>query len=504
MPSVFRFRFYRYLHFYVCGFFPVLFVAAPVVHKGDSVTVEATLSTSDPNENGEGEPLILQSSGGFSATISNYEQTRSFSSVATVDGETVTSFIGGYDGDETSSVNINVNQKRRFTDAQKAALAKASADLNTDAAALSVVAATCLFLPDPSVTKVCAFGGGLSAGAVWVLSGILNQLALDPADPNYTAIASPLFPALEMLVAQQGITQAEADAFNALLLNQERAIGYGRAIVTSINRADGAFAAGDAYWENQQMQAAAQYALQLSTLLNLQPTLRSTLQSALQGAGFPVISITPNDVYNFEVNVLYGTLPAYLVNALTQLGADATDIEHIRRLAYVQDINLVAGSFPSLLTNRPSSISILAAAQSLTEFAIDNGTPLVLGQEAEGEGFIVPASGGKITFEFEAKVEDDHGGELRGKLRLQDHGAGLGVRSTALRRAVLIGNLVAIDGDYEANDGTAGTFRAIAADNAKHGKGKDAFSLTLSNGYQASGILAGGNIEIKTRAKSDN
>lgn len=45
--------------------------AAVTINKGDTVTIQAMLSTSDPNENGEGEPLYLQSSGGFSATISN-------------------------------------------------------------------------------------------------------------------------------------------------------------------------------------------------------------------------------------------------------------------------------------------------------------------------------------------------------------------------------------------------------------------------------------------------
>src|SRR4051794_38444982 len=38
--------------------------------KGDTVDVVATLNTSDVNENGEGEPLVLQ--GALSVTISSY------------------------------------------------------------------------------------------------------------------------------------------------------------------------------------------------------------------------------------------------------------------------------------------------------------------------------------------------------------------------------------------------------------------------------------------------
>src|SRR5919201_4475844 len=40
------------------------------LRAGDKVDIVATLNTTDVNENGEGEPLKLQSSGGFAATIS--------------------------------------------------------------------------------------------------------------------------------------------------------------------------------------------------------------------------------------------------------------------------------------------------------------------------------------------------------------------------------------------------------------------------------------------------
>ena len=54
-------------------------IAFPGIKAGDTVTVQATLNTTDPNENGEGEPLVIQSSGGFSAIVSAYAQTRSLS-----------------------------------------------------------------------------------------------------------------------------------------------------------------------------------------------------------------------------------------------------------------------------------------------------------------------------------------------------------------------------------------------------------------------------------------
>src|SRR5262249_22947429 len=70
------------------------------IFAGDDVTITATLNTEDPNENGEGEPLVIQSSGGFSATIGDYAVTQQLSFTATQDGETLDASIQGYDGDE--------------------------------------------------------------------------------------------------------------------------------------------------------------------------------------------------------------------------------------------------------------------------------------------------------------------------------------------------------------------------------------------------------------------
>ena len=46
-------------------------------------------------------------------------------------------------------------------------------------------------------------------------------------------------------------------------------------------------------------------------------------------------------------------------------------------------------------------------------------------------------------------------------------------------------------------DGTPGTYRADVADNGEPGR-SDTFSLMLSNGYSANGVLSGGNIQLHT------
>jgi hypothetical protein len=349
--------------------------ASPVPIAGfntdETVDIVATLNTSDPDENGEGEPLILQSSTGFSATVSVYALTTSFSFTASSPG-TLSGFIAGADGDESATVTVtrNSTQKKRFTQAQKDTLAKASADLAIQTGVYTSVALACALVPDPSITKICAFGSGALAAVAGLASALFNRLALDPSDPNFTVIAQPVIPSLPLLVVQSGVMQPEADALNALLLNQEQVIGFTQAIITSINRAQGASDAGNAFWEAQQVQAANTYVGQLAFLLAAQPALMTNAQNALLTAGFPTVPISPATVFTVESDVLSNGLPVPLAQALTQLGADSAAIDQIRQLIIVQDINVVAGNFPQLMT-RPQLISDLQQlAQSLVSFDV--------------------------------------------------------------------------------------------------------------------------------------
>jgi hypothetical protein len=104
---------------------PVLVAAG--IKKGDVVGIQATLFTDDPNENGEGEPLILQSTGGFSLTISAYAQPRTVSYLSHNDNESISGYISGYDGDEYATVTVTVNStaKKRFSQKTKDALNRA-------------------------------------------------------------------------------------------------------------------------------------------------------------------------------------------------------------------------------------------------------------------------------------------------------------------------------------------------------------------------------------------
>jgi hypothetical protein len=415
---------------------PVDIPINPPLQVGDRVDIQATLTTTDPNENGEGEPLIIQSSGGFSATIPEYEQTRAFTFTATVPGETVSAFIQGFDGDESGSVTLNVNPVTRpqFTPAQKAALARASSQLNTQAAAETVIGVLCLGAPDPAISKICAIAAGLLAGSTWLLSGLLNQLALDPPDPNFTKIAKPNPPKFKPVQPGAGITAAEASTMNALLTNHAQAIGLSQALDTTLNRASGAAVAGNKFWEKRQLDAAATYKGQLQAILAKETSALTAAQSAIEGtgsqstrraAGFVSQTATADDVLQFERSVAgEGGLPQVLVDGLREFGADDATIDHVRRLIIVQDVNAVAGSFPAKLTDPPVIDSIQQLAAQLPMLAQDVTSQVRVTQV--GKPFIVDARNATIGVRF--AIRNISGQSIQGPVSLVVDGISANVR----------------------------------------------------------------------------
>jgi hypothetical protein len=100
--------------------------------------VTATLSSSDPNENGEGEPLVLVSSGSEAlGGVSQYNVSQIFTYTATLANETIVGYIGGRgaDSDETCAVSVTINPLPIKAQAQKVA------SLNSGVCAIAAIGA---------------------------------------------------------------------------------------------------------------------------------------------------------------------------------------------------------------------------------------------------------------------------------------------------------------------------------------------------------------------------
>jgi hypothetical protein len=382
---------------------------------GDQVSVQVQAFSCDPNESGENEPIVLQTStGNFTATIGTYGFTTSYPPFKATAGGVLTGFISGADSnsaycatpyDETATVTVTTTpHPKRFSQATKDQLNTTKVTVETVGATAAAVAFVCTVIPE-LVSKVCAVGGGgIAAASGLIIAGIDVALALDPPDLNFMQIAQPVLFTLPPLLAQPGnITQAEADAYNALLLNMEQQLALIRAIITSENRAQSAHDAGNAFWEAQQVTAINVYSSQLGVYFGAEPALLANFQATIIANGDPPVALTSSQVLSFEQSIAANGLPPAIMNALNLLGADTASISQVKELLIVQNVNAIVGSggFPSFLTQPAVIAALKNASQSLpfmlgpglcTPFPVTLATPA-----APGGSFITLTSSDSST-----------------------------------------------------------------------------------------------------------
>jgi len=118
--------------------------------------------------------------------------------------------------------------------------------------------------------------------------------------------------------------------------------------------------------------------------------------------------------------------------------------------------------------------------------------PPPVGDFVTGGGWITGPSGARATFGVAGGIKN---GGLWGHLTYIDHGTGMKVKGTAVTDYVATGPTSRhISGTAEIN-GVSGSYTVDVTDAGEPGR-DDTFSITLSNGYSASGTLAGGNIQL--------
>jgi len=323
---------------------------ASVANKiGDEITVSGSLSTVDPNENGEGEPLLLSSSGGeLAGVINNYFITTTFVYTATAANEVITGTNVGFDGDESCSVTATISKSHLLTPGQKTFFAGLAAGLGVPAAGFSTVGGLCTLgiITGP----ICGLPG-LILGGVFTGGAALSALiAADPSDPNFMQIVVVVIPAIPPAGPAPGVPQTVIDAWNVVLGDQAQVIGYEIALYTTLNRAAGARDAGNAFWLTQQLNEATILEGQLARHLPVLASDLTTLQAAMRAAGIDV-PLTASEVLAFEQQVVSSGIPPAELSALESLDSDPAFLATARNLLFVQDINAVAGNVTNLLSS---------------------------------------------------------------------------------------------------------------------------------------------------------
>jgi hypothetical protein len=116
------------------------------------------------------------------------------------------------------------------------------------------------------------------------------------------------------------------------------------------------------------------------------------------------------------------------------------------------------------------------------------------GDFVTGRGSITTASGAKGTFGVAGGIKN---GALWGHLTYTDHGRnGPKAKGTSVTKYAVVDSLTRrIEGTADINGRGGFTYRVDVSGNREPGR-DDMFSLVLSNGYRASGLLEGGNIQF--------
>ena len=81
-------------------------------------------------------------------------------------------------------------------------------------------------------------------------------------------------------------------------------------------------------------------------------------------------------------------------------------------------------------------------------------------------------------------------------LRFSDNGSGITALATGITSYLVSGNIVTFSGAATVNGASGFTYQVTASDNDEPGAGSDTFSIKLSTGYGASGVLSAGNLEL--------
>lgn len=153
---------------------------------------------------------------------------------------------------------------------------------------------------------------------------------------------------------------------------------------------------------------------------------------------------------------------------------------------------LASGASLTAEVGYPSTLSLAPAANESCAACDDFVT---------GGGWIMAADGAKANFGVHGGLRD---GKFWGHLEYNDHGSAppMTVKSTSITNyQALSATTREIDGTAEVNGEGGFSFQVIVSDNDSGGEGPgpnhaDQFSLTVSNGYAASGNLGGGDVEI--------
>jgi hypothetical protein len=262
---------------------------------------------------------------------------------------------------------------RHFTDEQKEKFEKNEGfSIATGVMGIVAITAAGLFgVALPILAPVALITGGI------VGFGIANHLlAADPIDPNFSELPTPSFPKFPDIqpVPNTGLTASVAGAANAVMANQAKAIGLLNALITALNRSDGAREAGDKPAERRQLKAARDFARELAKVIRDSASFRRVLANKWRGPGLD-FSISKQDALQARDEIIISGFPSPFLDALKRTRINRQDRDRALDRLTVELAKLQIGrtGFRKLVTDLLRDPKLRAAevgvALSLEQFS---------------------------------------------------------------------------------------------------------------------------------------
>lgn len=447
---------------------------------GQVVTVSAVLETTEVGGDTRGDTLVI-SLPFTTLTVSEHFIAHSTTFVAQSDNPTVTAQL----------LNGNGHQAGRITFAQSQANFTQSE--RNDFALLSRLYSL-RGLAGQAVGRNCADGPCLATGTV-IATGAMSQgkrysdLVVDSDDPNFATVLQPAVIPLPSVQPGTGVTQAQANAFNAWALNEAQEVAFAFAIRTAFNRANTAAARhGDI--TQRQLDAAGSFAIGLASLLNEEPALRNNLVLSDQAGGFQPITIVASEVTDTETAIHETGLSQEAVGALQQEGYTTDQIAEIASELFCKNPNAITPFlYPNIIIAPRVNVVDAQVTQDLLNIALRVGVPLGSGEAVTAIGSVAAASG---SASLVAQASLAYNGEVAGQFQMTyspaDGSAAINIQTDAIRNVAILGPAFLMTGNFTAPDGSTQSF-FLAANRADR-----SVIFGTSNGVNVTGNLRPGRI----------
>jgi hypothetical protein len=175
----------------------------------------------------------------------------------------------------------------------------------------------------------------------------IREVAEDPPDADFTEVAEPIELSIDDVVPDGFPGDLGAEELTAWVTNCLEIVAVSDAMVTALNRAQGAEAAGDETARDQQLAAAHRFAGDWASLLVDGGPLRWCAALVLQSLGANDATLLAGDIYSAQRDVFSNGWPSEVLDILGGLG-----VEGEQRTAFVEKAT-------SLLNQAPESVTTL-------------------------------------------------------------------------------------------------------------------------------------------------